>query len=208
MIAALFVQTNGAYYGIDDIDPWDEARDARKYAGPWPIVAHPPCARWGRYWFGGPSARKRCKLGDDDGCFSSALGSLRKWGGVLEHPAHSYAWKKFMLGEPPAQGWGRDIFGGWSTSVDQGHYGHRARKPTWLYFVGEKEPASLIGGPSKALARIDDGFHSAEERAAARADGWQSGPRLSAHERAATPPEFRAALLNIARSVGVVRGVP
>jgi len=32
MIAALYVQTNGAYYGIDGVDPWDEARDARNYA--------------------------------------------------------------------------------------------------------------------------------------------------------------------------------
>lgn len=26
MIAALYVQTGGAYYGLPDVDPWDEAR--------------------------------------------------------------------------------------------------------------------------------------------------------------------------------------
>ena len=47
MIAALYVQTGGAYYGLPDVDPWDEARDARLYAGPHPVVAHPPCGQWG-----------------------------------------------------------------------------------------------------------------------------------------------------------------
>ena len=69
MIAALFVANPGCYIGLPDVDPWDKERDARTYAGPWPVVAHPPCVRWGRYWFGGPSARVRRQLGDDGGCF-------------------------------------------------------------------------------------------------------------------------------------------
>ena len=48
MIAALYVQRGGIYWDLPDVDPWDEARDARLYAGPWPVVAHPPCARWCR----------------------------------------------------------------------------------------------------------------------------------------------------------------
>lgn len=47
MIAALFVERRGAYFGIPGVDPWDVTRDARAYAGPWPVVAHPPCQRWG-----------------------------------------------------------------------------------------------------------------------------------------------------------------
>jgi hypothetical protein len=81
MIAALFVDKNGPYFGRDDVDPWDKERDARTYNGPWPVVAHPPCERWGRYWSGGPSAKTRRLLGDDDGCFESALRSVRTWGG-------------------------------------------------------------------------------------------------------------------------------
>lgn len=52
MIAALYVQTGGCYFGLPGVDPWDEARDARKYAGPYPVVAHPPCQRWGKFWAG------------------------------------------------------------------------------------------------------------------------------------------------------------
>ena len=33
MIAALYVATGGCYFGLDGVDPWDEARDARLYAG-------------------------------------------------------------------------------------------------------------------------------------------------------------------------------
>ena len=40
MIVALYVETDGAYFGLQGIDPWDEARDARLYAGPHAIVAH------------------------------------------------------------------------------------------------------------------------------------------------------------------------
>lgn len=54
MIAALFVERDGAYYGIGGVDPWDQERDARLYVGPHPVVAHPPCERWGRYWHGSP----------------------------------------------------------------------------------------------------------------------------------------------------------
>ena len=45
-VAALYVESDGPYAGLDGVDVWDEARDARTYAGPYPVVAHPPCARW------------------------------------------------------------------------------------------------------------------------------------------------------------------
>ena len=34
MIAALFVEKNGIYFGLADVDPWDIHRDARTYTGP------------------------------------------------------------------------------------------------------------------------------------------------------------------------------
>ena len=81
-LAALFICTTGPYANLPGVDAWDELRDARKYAGPHRVIAHPPCERWGRYWSGGPSARVRRKLGDDKGCFESALASVRKYGGI------------------------------------------------------------------------------------------------------------------------------
>lgn len=200
MIAALFVQKNGIYYGLPDVDPWDEERDARLYNGPHPIVAHPPCAK---YWFGGPSAKERRKLGDDGGCFEAALSSVRKYGGVLEHPAYSYGWKRFLLPCPTISGqWWLGVCGGWSCHVEQGHYGHRARKATWLYAFGI-DPSNLpdlIWGPSEQRVKIDAGFHSAEERAKAKASGWKEIKRQGKIERSATPIEFRDILLGIARS--------
>jgi len=72
-VSALYVIDGGPYFGLDDVDPWPEQRDARSYRGPNPVVAHPPCKRWGRFWSGGPSAGIRRLKGDDDGCFSHAL---------------------------------------------------------------------------------------------------------------------------------------
>jgi hypothetical protein len=202
MVAALFVETGGAYFGLPNVDPWDEARDARLYAGPYPVVAHPPCKRWGRYWFGGPSARVRQKLGDDAGCFASALESVRRWGGVLEHPEGSYAWKAFGIPCPPKSGgWIACLDGGFTCCVEQGHYGHRARKATWLYAYGLRPPR-LHWGPSEAKIKLDDGYHSAEERKRAIRTG--ACQRLSHRERLSTPLEFRDLLIDMAQAVEVV----
>jgi hypothetical protein len=99
-VAALYVEPKGCYVGVPGVDPWDEARDARKYAGPHPVVAHPPCQRWGRFWHGSTRKPHQYELGADGGCFEAALAAVRKWGGVIEHPAHSKAWDKFGLLKP------------------------------------------------------------------------------------------------------------
>jgi hypothetical protein len=188
------------------VDPWDEERDARRYDGPHAVVAHPPCQRWGRYWFGGPSVRVRKIKGDDAGCFASALASVRRYGGVLEHPEASSAWAAHGLLAPPKSGGWHTAgdFLGWTCCVEQGHYGHRARKATWLYAVGCELPG-LVWGPSARTIRLDHGYHSAAERAAARSNGTyrsrENGmARLRTAERSATPPLFRDVLLSIARS--------
>lgn len=208
MIAALFVEARGCYAGLEGVDVWDVTRDARLYDGPHPVVAHPPCERWGRYWHGGPSAKVRRVKGDDGGCFASALNSVRTWGGVIEHPAASAAWRAFGLNHPPfTGGWvSADFDGGWTCWVDQRHYGHRARKPTWLYACGPRPLPLLVWGPGEPGIRIDAGFHSAAERAHARAtmtpDEFRArSGRMGKRERTATPLGFRDLLLAMARSV-------
>ena len=139
MIAALYVQTGGVYFVLPNVDPWDTQRDARRYAGPWPVIAHPPCSRWCRL-AGSVEARWCHRRGEDDGCFA-ALQAVRRWGGVLEHPAYSDARLKFDLPPPPPEGWQRGICGGWSCQVEQSRYGHRAKKATWLYAYGINPPS-------------------------------------------------------------------
>lgn len=197
MISALFVATGGVYFNIPHVDPWDRERDARLYTGPWPVVAHPPCERWGRYWSGGPSVKVRRTKGADEGCFSKALWAVQQFGGVLEHPEASHAWDMFGLMRPPKTGgWVRNQIG-WTCCVEQGHYGHRARKATWLYAV-VPNPPELIWGPSMG-DRLDEGFHSTEERRAARAAGALPRSRLGTAENIATPIAFRDLLIGIAK---------
>jgi len=201
-VAALFVATDGVYFGLPDVDPWDERRDARKYAGPWPVIAHPPCERWGRYWSGGPSAHVRRKLGDDAGCFASALASVRRWTGVLEHPEASHAFASHGLALPSwRKGWiPADDDLGFVCCVAQGNYGHRARKLTWLYSVGNDLP-NLNWSIPKSRSRLDYGFHSAVERRECRdvVASEINRTRLTHAENLATPTPFRDLLLNMVR---------
>lgn len=200
-VAALFVEADGAYFGLPDVDPWDEARDARLYAGPWPVVAHPPCQRWGRYWHGAPNKPHQYKLGDDAGCFESALAAVRRWGGVLEHPAHSKAWEAFGLTEPPkAGGWvTADFDGGWTCHVEQGHYGHLSRKATWLYASGVELPSLRWGAGEQRIHPVALAKHG---YAKARRIGMMAmvGGKDKTRIRNATPAEFRDILIAMARS--------
>lgn len=196
MIAALFVETGGCYFGLSGVDPWDEARDARTYGGSDPVVAHPPCARWCRL-AGLVEARWGHKRGEDGGCFASALANVRRCGGVLEHPAYSDAWKAFDLARPPrAGGWvPADDQGGFTCHVEQGRYGHPAKKATWLYAVRCALPELRWGSDpdqrSQALVSWCGNHTNAFDRR----------PRVGKAAAARTPPDFRAVLLDMARSV-------
>lgn len=201
MIAALYVETDGAYFGIQGVEPWDEAKDARRYRGPLPVVAHPPCQRWGRYWHGAPNKPNQYSMGEDGGCFAAALTAVRNHGGVLEHPAHSHAWRWHGLKTPPKDGgWVQaDDFGGWTCHVEQGHYGHVSRKATWLYAVGTERPELTWGSSGQrihpvALERY--GYEKARRIGMMAMVGGKDKTRI----RNATPPEFRDLLLAIARS--------
>jgi len=196
-ITALFVQKNGHYFNLPDVDPWDERRDALTYNGSEPVVAHPPCTRWCRlakfvqHTYGH-------KVGDDGGTFAHALATVRRCGGILEHPAFSLAWQAHGLNKPSSSGgWAKaDDRDGWTCHVEQCHYGHAARKATWLYAVRCTLP-DLKWGPGIATnvigscSRLSDGtFRRPVER-------------MSKSQRNATPIPFRDVLIAMARSVRI-----
>jgi hypothetical protein len=205
MIAALFVEKGGTYWDLPGVDPWDEARDARTYEGPWPVVAHPPCQRWGKLWAGQPLHIKltgeRKTKGDDGGCFAAAIASVRRWGGVLEHPWGSHAWPHFGLNTPHRDGrWVvADFFGGWTCCVEQGRYGHYARKPTMLYANGVDLPElewaeSEVHLDPVMVARLG------LVRAKRRGEVASSGGKTDSTPRIHTPTPFRDLLISIART--------
>lgn len=189
MIAALYVDPRGPYPKIADVDCWDAKRDARKYAGPFPVVAHPPCQLWTNFaalnfkrYGGGHNAP-----GNDRGCFAHALTCVRLLGGVLEHPAESNAWREYGLLKPYETGrWTGDLCtGGWVCEVWQSAYGHKARKRTWLFYVGTHKPAD-------ANWNRKPGSHQV---------GWfdRVKPTLGKREASLTPPAFAEFLVSLAR---------
>jgi hypothetical protein len=196
-VAALFVQPNGVYAGVPGVDLWDEKRDARLYAGPHPVVGHPPCQRWCRFAKGIEKVHGH-KVGDDGRTFVAALEAVREYGGVLEHPAGSLAWDAFELPKPKSNGgWTRSFLdGGYSCYVEQGRYGHPMRKATWLYAYGLPELPALRWGrtnDNEMLGEFKWGsrlYKPAHDRNRPRVDGLHS----------VTPPAFRDALLAMARA--------
>ncbi len=196
IIAALYTQPRGIYYGLRNVEPWGPEKDARRYRGPHPVVAHPPCSRWGRYWWGGPTSSVRYELGADGGMFKAALKAVQRFGGVLEHPKDSHAWRYFGLDRPPRRGgWVRADQVGWTCCVDQGWYGHKASKATWLYAAHVKLPELMWGPRGKRLNM--DGCTPEQRKRLIRTGVCQ---RLSRRQREATPPEFRDLLISIART--------
>lgn len=190
LIAALFVQPDGCYIE-PGIDPWPESRDARKYQGPFPVIAHPPCQLWGAMaavnyarWGGDHN-----KPGNDGGCFAYALAAVNIFGGVLEHPAKSRAWAAHGLEKPTGIGWKRSGLG-WVCEVWQSAYGHRANKATWLYYKGNHPPFDLRWDRPKGTYQI--GFH--DQRGKDR-----NKPTLGRKEANATPVEFRDELIRLAQ---------
>lgn len=185
MIAALFVETNGCYFGLPDVDPWDIRRDARLYEGPWPVVAHPPCERWHQL---SAVNHKRWgyRINEDDGCFLAVLGAVRSFGGVLEHPAESRAFRFHHIPEPIAGEWQQTLDGDWVMEIWQSAFGHRARKRTWLLYHGMNPPSAI------EWQRVS-GSHQI---------GWfdRKLPQLPEKEAAATPIAFRDFLIDLANN--------
>ena len=171
-------------------DCYDEVRDARTYRGGSPVVAHPPCQLWGklarvnyRRWGG-----EHNRPGNDGGCFRFALNAVNRCGGVLEHPAFSYAWPAHGLKAPEPGRWSPSGEG-WVCEVWQSAYGHRARKRTWLYYRGDRPPADPLWVRPSGTHQV--GW--TDQRGKAR-----NKPTLSKREANATPEAFASYLIGLA----------
>lgn len=193
MVAALYVDSaRGPYVGLPGVEAWGWAdkrgqqldmlattRDATAYAGPWPVVAHPPCGPWGRF-------RRRYLGGEGDAAAGvRAVEQARRWGGVVEHPAHTTLWAAVGApapGEPP------DQWGGWTLEIEQVDWGHPCHKPTWLYVVGcssaDLPPRPPRGTPTHCMVRLERNPHAL--------------PELPKARRHLTPPAFAAWLVALA----------
>ena len=189
-VAALFVETGGIYFSLPGVDPWDEKRDARLYDGTAPIAAHPPCGRWCKPLAKVNQTRYGYRIGNDGGCFAAALSALERCGGVLEHPAHSYAWDAnyFSLPKPKRGEWLRSGQY-WTTEISQSAYGHKARKRTWLLYVG-KSPFSLDWSDPPGTHLTS--WLQRTSRVA---------PRITKREADKTPLLFAELLVELARTV-------
>lgn len=189
-VAALFVRADSVYKTMPGVDCWDIERDARRWPGGCPVVAHPPCRAWG-------GLRHHAKPREDERELGPwAVDQVRRWGGVLEHPARSTLWLYCAL---PATGH-CDEFGGRTLPIVQSWWGHRAEKATWLYIVGRRRgdhpPMPLdLGRPPCVIA----------QRTGKRKGmpGWR--PEVTLAEREHTPPELAAWLVDLARRTNTVK---
>lgn len=192
-IAALFIQPKGHYPAMEGVDAWDKQRNAMLYRGPHSVVAHPPCARWSSL-AAVVEATHGHKRGDDNGMFRFAVESVRRWGGILEHPHLSRAFLAYNLRVPVknSEGWQRNGRGEWVTYVRQSNYGHRATKPTWLFYCGRKPPSDLDWRLTEGSAAVT----------ALGAGNRMERDVLGADEAMDSPIAFAELLVDMARNCG------
>ncbi len=184
MVAVLFARHDSIYKTLPDCDVWDFERDARNWPGGCPVIAHPPCRAWGQMsHFATPGNGER-ELA------IWAVEQVRKWGGVLEHPAQSKLWPKLNLPTPGQ----RDEFGGYTVWISQWWFGHRADKPTHLYIVG-CEPSNLPEIPFK----LGEASHVIASTVRKGQAGWK--PHVTKAEREHTPLDLALWLRDVALRV-------
>lgn len=195
-VAALFCRSDSIYKSLPGVDVYDIDRNALTFDQPLPVIAHPPCRAWGQL-------RKLAnpRPGEKELAIF-AVDTVRKNGGVLEHPRSSTLWPALDLPLPGSF----DDFGGWTFPIFQSWFGHKADKPTYLYIVGllpsdlPDFPLSLgsalyvCGSPGRRL----DGsrLHKGDP-------GWR--PEITKAEREHTPPALANWLVSIARSINGAR---
>ncbi len=184
VVAVLFARQDSIYKQLEACEVYDIERDARTFQGGMTVVAHPPCRTWGRL-------RQFAKPREDEKALGPwAVNQVRTYGGILEHPAESTLFAHCGM---PAPGRFPDAWGGWSVSINQFHFGHRAEKSTWFYIVGidpddlpaiphrEGKPTHCVR-PTKSYPRL---------------------PSITKAEREHTPPLLAEWLVEVARRCSV-----
>lgn len=182
--AVLFARSDSIYKTMD-CDVWDAERNALNWPGGAPVVAHPPCRLWGALHrlSTAPAAERALAF------FAAA--QVRRWGGVLEHPARSKLWAAAGLPQPGE----RDQYGGHTLAVAQWWWGHKAEKWTWLYICG-CEPRDIPPTP----LRIGEATHCIAQ--SNRRQRLRLRPEVTKAEREHTPAAFAAWLIDVARRSG------
>ena len=113
----------------------------------------------------------------------------------LRKPAAGAGWQRSGMGHPSN--------GYWVCYVEQGHYGHASRKPTWLLANTHSKPQELNW--TKGEQRLPEwmieryGYEKARRIGVVAMVGGKDKTRI----RNATPEPFRDVLLSIARSAAL-----
>lgn len=115
-INVLCVDKKTVYHQIPALVLWDKDKDAYNFSGSSPVITHAPCQQWSMLKHFAHNNPKEKELA------WFCLEKVRANGGVFEHPFGSSFFKS--AGITP------------SITVDQSWWGFRARKRTWLHFVG------------------------------------------------------------------------
>lgn len=186
-VAVLFARADSIYKTLPGTDVWDLPRDARRWRGGNPVIAHPDCRGWGRL------AQFSHATEEDRQQGVLAVWLVRMHGGVLEQPAESKLWTYLGL---PRPGSTPDAYGGYTIEIRQCDYGHPAEKLTWLYVVG-CPPDQL---PARPAARQPT--HVVKpQRGVPR-----TLPICTKYWREATPPPLAEWLLELARRTKTPKG--
>ena len=186
-VTVLCVRPDSIYKQMG-LDCYDVVRGARNYHGPRPVVAHPPCRGWGTLRAMSHATADEKSLG------LWVANQVRRWGGVLEHPAYSTLWPAAGLPRPGET----DDYGGCTLVIEQFWFGHRAEKKTWLYVCGcDWDNIPVIPFRPGRAPRVITNRHGLR----AGMPGYR--PEVTKRERDATPPKLAQWLVELAsRCVG------
>lgn len=188
-VAVLFCRSDSIYKKMPNVDVYDQQRDALTFPGGMPIVGHPPCRAWGqmRGLANPPPGERELAIW--------CINQIRANGGVLEHPRASLLWKEMNL----PTGKKKDKWGGFSISVDQSWWGHRARKNTMLYICGIR-PKDIPPIPM-SLKVIEFSISSnSKTRAYRRKHNLPYLAEVTKAEREHTPEKLAEWLIELARN--------